>query len=75
MISAYFLIMGISHESITAFLIVSVLLGLTLLLNTKHPSYIYPLGYEYNRRVIIMRRIEGGLMLVFAAVVSYVAFA
>ncbi len=74
-ISAYMLIAGLSHESFGAFLLVSVLLGLTLLLNTRHPSYIYPADYKYNNRVIFMRRIEGVLILTFTAVALYIAYA
>jgi hypothetical protein len=74
-ISAYMVIVSLSHESFNAFLIVSVLLGLTLIFNRNHPSYKYLADYKYNNRVIMMRRIEGILILAFAAVAGYIAFA
>ncbi len=74
-ISAYMIIVGLSHESFNAFLLVSVLLGLMLILNTKNPSYRYPADYKFNRRVLMMRRVEGVIIIAFALYASYVAFA
>ncbi len=74
-ISAYMLVAGLSHESFVAFILVSILLGSVLLVNTKHPSYTYPANYPYNNRVIFMRRVEGALILAFAAVSLYIAYA
>lgn len=74
-VSAYMTFGGLSHESFSAFLLVSVLLGFTLIFNQKHPSYAYPAGYQYASRVTLMRRIEGILILAFACAAAYVAFA
>lgn len=73
-IAIVILVAGISHESINAFLLVSFMLGVTLLINTEHPSYKYPVGYKYNNRVIAMRRIEGVIIILFAIFVIDRAF-
>jgi hypothetical protein len=49
------------------FLVISALLGLSLIFNTKHQSY----GYQLSRREIILRRIEGGILVVFSIVFTY----
>ncbi len=73
--SLYLLMTSISSESNAIFIAISLLLGITLISNSKYPSYTYPARYKYNNRVIIMRRIEGGLIIAFAVVLAYAAFA
>jgi hypothetical protein len=50
---------------LTAFLIVSLVLGFVLIFN-KHESYNYPAGYPRMKNVYIMRSIEGGLLIGFS---------
>lgn len=67
--SVYLFVAGISHTAIIVFLVASVLLGIVLIFNQKHPSYRYPTNYPKYNRVILMRRVEGVLILLFAGAV------
>jgi hypothetical protein len=49
-----------------SFLLVSITLGVVLIINKKHPSYTYPKNYKRNDRVLMMRRLEGILLVLFA---------
>ena len=53
---------------LTAFLAVSLLLGLVLIFN-KHESYGYPAGYSRMGRVYFLRRIEGVILIAFAVII------
>lgn len=54
----------VPHGFLIAYLLVCLVLGLILFFNKKQ-SY----GYELARREVIMRRIEGGILVVFAIAV------
>ena len=51
------------------FLLVCVLLGITLIFN-KRESYWYPKNYPKMKGVYLTRRIEGGLLIIFALIVG-----
>lgn len=50
---------------LTAFLIVSLVLGIVLIFNKKE-SYRYPANYPRMKSVYIMRRIEGVILIAFS---------
>jgi hypothetical protein len=66
-IVAYFAAREFFWVQIGYFLIVSALLGLSLVFNTDHQSY----GYQLSRREITIRRIEGAILIVFSIGFAY----
>lgn len=73
-----FLILGLfliftkdlGNACLSLFLIVSILLGVVLMLN-KNMSYRYPAKFKHFDRLILIRRVEGALLIVFGATMSY----
>ncbi len=60
----FFLDRNTFWDSIYYFLVVCLVLGITLIFNKKKQSY----GYKLVKREIIMRRVEGIVLVVFAVV-------
>ncbi|MES2216065.1 MAG: hypothetical protein V4481_02105 [Patescibacteria group bacterium] len=60
----FFLDRNTFWDSICYFLAVCLVLGITLIFNKKKQSY----GYKLAKREIVMRRVEGIVLVVFAVV-------
>ncbi|HEX7724361.1 MAG TPA: hypothetical protein VF438_01325 [Candidatus Paceibacterota bacterium] len=56
---------SVASQSFLIVLAIGFILGIILIYNKQDPSYRYPKNYRHNNRVLIMRKIEGILLVVF----------
>jgi len=73
--AAFIITQSVASPWFVAYLFLGLILGATLMLNDKSPSYRYPSGYKKNSRVLAMRRFEGALMIIFVVYVMSVIYA